>query len=162
MSGRHHREAAADVVDVAQVVVGAADDVDIARAVLLELQRRLRPRKPAPPVTRTRSGASPASRSDRSGSLPPTFEDAFHDERGLDAEVTRSLEHDPDEVVELHLRLPAQLLARLRGIAAELVDFVGAQVALVESHEWRQSRPTREKAVSTSSSTECDSPVATT
>src|SRR5512143_109761 len=113
-----------------------------------------RPRNPAPPVTRIffpenpETGGSGLERS-------RTFFTVFRlrvSEAGADGEALRGedpaplarrgqprllhvrVHHDPDELLERHLRLPPEEAPGLRGIADQVLDLGGAEIFRVDLH----------------------------
>src|ERR1700687_1399871 len=49
--------------------------------------------------------------------------------------------HFPDELREARLRLPAQLLPRLAGVADQLIDFGGAEIGRIDTNHGRAGFP---------------------
>src|SRR4051794_361309 len=85
------------------------------------------PRKPAPPVTVTARPSQCAG----AGSATLARPHAAAGELILD-DLHVGVDHDPHELLEGHLRLPAELLARLGRIAAQRVDLGRAVVLRVD------------------------------
>src|SRR3954451_20271261 len=88
------------------------------------------PKKPAPPVTVT---ALPSQNSRRGSAISLPGSDSAPRELVLE-EPDVVLDHDPHELLELGLGLPAEPVLGLARVAVQRVDLGGAQVARVELH----------------------------
>src|SRR4051794_3537463 len=86
------------------------------------------PRKPAPPVTVT---GLPSQKAGVGSAMLLTHPDPAAGELVLE-ELDVVLDHDPDEVLELRLGLPAELLLGLARVAVQRVDLRRPQVPRIE------------------------------
>src|SRR5690606_1549932 len=93
------------------------------------------PRNPLPPVTRTAlvGQNEPPGHAHLPRKVIWTQALQRHHVAGRDAGGVQVVgEHDPDQVVECGLRLPAEPLTRARRVAAQFVHLGGAEVARVD------------------------------
>src|SRR5512141_1966647 len=94
------------------------------------------PRNPAPPVTRIFFPANPLIRLELQGDGEALGgEDLAALAGRREARVLQvGIDHDPHELPERHLRLPAERPLRLRGVGAQVLDLGGPEIFRVDLH----------------------------